>query len=30
MSTLWKYALVVVTVLSSGLFVPPRGTRRAR
>jgi hypothetical protein len=25
-----KYALVVVTVLSSGLLVPPRAGRRAR
>lgn len=25
-----KYAMVVVTVLTSGLLVPPRATRRAR
>jgi hypothetical protein len=25
-----KYAMVVVTVLTSGLLVPPRASRRAR
>ena len=30
MSRIFKYALVVVTVLASGLFVPPRAARRAR
>jgi hypothetical protein len=30
MRNVWKIALVVVTVLSSGLLVPPRGARRSR
>jgi hypothetical protein len=30
MSRILKYALVVVTVLTSGLLVPPRASRRAR
>jgi hypothetical protein len=30
MTRLLKYALVVVTVLTSGLLVPPRASRRGR
>jgi len=30
MSRILKYAMVVMTVLSSGLFVPPRAARRVR
>jgi hypothetical protein len=30
MTRIFKYALVVVTVLTSGLLVPPRASRRSR